>query len=190
MIRITRRSALPAASVLTVLLVAGCGGSSSTKAGSASSPDAAAGASASSSAPKAPTAPAPGTPAAAGGTGSGTLTITGTGGGTYQFDKVDCAGKKDPADDILTTATSSTNPDITALISRSGGKPTVLFTIGGASTSMWADASGAGPNAFTRTVGTVTLTGVPVERTNGLLSDKATGTLSGTLTCASTAALV
>ena len=31
---------------------------------------------------------------------------------------------------------------------------------------------------------------LPVERTGGLLTDKPTGTLSGTLTCANTAALV
>ena len=136
----------------------------------------------------APNAPAPAAPAGAAGTG--TLTITGASGAAYKFDKVDCAGQKDPAGDIIATATSSTAPDVTAILTRSSGKATVLITAGTTDPTMWTDTSGAPADAYTRTVDTVTITALPVERTGGLLTDKPTGTLTGTLTCASTAALV
>ncbi|MFJ8472376.1 hypothetical protein [Kitasatospora sp. NPDC094011] len=169
---------------LAALLVAGCGSASSP---STAKPVQAAG----STRPTAgaPDSTAAGRPAAGSGSGSGTLTVTGEDGATFHFDKVDCAGRKDPAGDLLVTATSVAAPDVTALISRSAGKPTVLLTVGATNPAMWADSTGADASTVSRTVDTLTVTAVPVERTGGLLSGKPTGTLTGTLTCANTAAL-
>ncbi|MCZ4102167.1 MULTISPECIES: hypothetical protein [Streptomyces] len=154
--RISLRSAVPAVGALSILVVAGCGSSSSATRGSATASDTTSGsATAKSTAPN----------GAASGGGSGTLTVTGSGGATYHFDKVDCAGRKDPAGDLLTTATSSTASDVTALISHAGGKTSVLMTIGSANPTIWADVSGAGVATYARTADTDTLAKLPVERT-------------------------
>ncbi|MDH6114026.1 hypothetical protein P3T36_002847 [Kitasatospora sp. MAP12-15] len=171
MIAISRRLPITAALAgLPLLLVTGCGSSPSSTA-TAPIPPAAAPA-------------VTGTPSSSDGTSGGTLTLTGTGGAAFHFDNAACLGKKDPAGDIVLTATSSTD-GATAVLSFQSGKPSLLLTPSGSSGTIWSTAGDAAPGTASRTVDTITLKAMPVSQLTGQ-----SATASGTLTCSGTQALL
>ncbi|WP_052707494.1 hypothetical protein [Streptomyces rubellomurinus] len=185
-----------AAAGLAALVVAGCGSSDSKSpaaapTSAAPTPPAAGSPAATPTGADATTAPATpsGDPAAvpAPGSASGdsSLSLTGSGGsGSYAYRLVNCVGEAKPTGWLtISPVPKGDTVVVTALAFKDGQAELLLTTKDGNRITTWKGKAPVGEHA-SRTGNAAKLTGLPVTDDKG-----ATGTVSGTLTCANTLGL-